>query len=152
MTLPSVGAFLAPLYRFSFLPVWLAQHAFSSAARAAAHQASSPFVAFAEPVMITFQESPKGASIERGLLLNEASLCCETLVQFCFRGRFPRHGCFTAGSLHPLARSPTVEFGVSLRPCFNNFQHIELNLSGPHAALGRSREPKYATRAASTLG
>ena len=56
-----------------------------------------------------------------------------------FQRSFSATWCFTAGSLHPLARSRTVEFGVSLRPCFNNFQHIELNLSGPRAALGRSR-------------
>ena len=56
-----------------------------------------------------------------------------------FQRSFSATGCFTAGPLHPVARSPTVEFLASLRPWFEYFQHIELNLSGSRAALGRSR-------------
>ena len=56
-----------------------------------------------------------------------------------FQRSFSATRCFTAGSLHPLARSPTVEFGASLRPWFEYFQHKEENLSGPRAAIGRSR-------------
>ena len=88
--------------------------------------------------MITFHESLKGASngwavAQQGVpvLFNPCSVM--------FQRSFSATGCLTAGSLHPLARSPTVEFGASLRLWFECFQHIELNLSGSRAALGRSR-------------
>ena len=101
------------------------------------HQASCPLVAFAKPVMVTFHESLKRASI--GLAVAQQGVPVLNPCSVMFQRSFSATGCFTAGSLHPLARSPTVEFGVSLRPWFNNFQHIELHLSGPRAALGRSR-------------
>ena len=109
-----------------------------AAACFATHQASCPFLAFAKPVMITFHESLKGASIGWAV----AQQGVQVLFNPCsdmFQRSFSATGCRTAGSLHPLARSPALEFLASLRPWFEYFQHIELNLSGPRAALGRSR-------------
>ena len=104
----------------------------------ATHQASCPFVSFAGPVMITLHESLKGAS--RGWAVAQQGV--PVLFNPCsvmFQKSFSATGCFTAGSRHPLARSSTVEFWASLRPSFEYFQHIDLNLSGSRAALGRSR-------------
>ena len=88
--------------------------------------------------MTNFHESLKGASIgwaaaQQGVqvLFNPCSVM--------FQRSFSATGCFTGGSLRPLAQSPTIEFWASLRPWFEYFQHIELNLSGPRVAHGRSR-------------
>ena len=111
---------------------------FCLAACFATHQPSRPFVTFAKPVMITFHESLKGPSIRWAVAQQGVPVLfnpCSVMSQRSFSAT----GCFTAGSMHPLARSPTVEFWASLRPWFEYFQHIELNLSGSRAALGRSR-------------
>ena len=75
---------------------------FCSAVCFATHQASCPFVTFAKPVMITFHESLTGASTGWRSVM--------------FQRSFSATGCFTAGSLHPLARTPAVEFWASLAP------------------------------------
>ena len=111
---------------------------FCSAACFATHQASCPFVTFAKPVMITFHESLNGASTGWAVA-QQGVLVLFNPCSVMFQRSFSATGCFTAGSLHPLARSPTVEFWASLRPWFEYFQHTELNLSGSRAALGRSR-------------
>ena len=108
---------------------------FCSASCFATHQASCPFVTFAKPVMMTFHESLKGASI--GLAVARQGV--PVLFNPCsivFQRSFSATGCFTAGSMHPLARSPTV---VLCAPWFEYFQHIELNVSRSRAALGRNR-------------
>ena len=93
---------------------------FCSAACFATHQASCPFVTFAKPVMITFHESLKGASIEWAVAQQGGALQLSpgyvSEVVFCDRLLY-------SGSLHPLARSSTVEFWASLRPWFEYFQH-----------------------------
>ena len=110
---------------------------FCSAACFVTHQASCPFVAFAKPVMITFHESLKGATIGWAVAQQRVPMLlnpCSVMLQRSSSAT----GCFTAGSLHPLSRSPTVEFWLSLRSWFECVQHVELSLSGSRAALGRS--------------
>ena len=113
VALPGVRVFLATL----LVPSIGCSARFCSAACFANHKASCPFVSFAKPVMITFHESLKGASI--GWAVAQQSV--PVLFNPCsvmFQRSFSATGCFTAGSLHPLARSPTVDCWASLHPWF----------------------------------
>ena len=98
-------------------------------------QASCPFVAFAKPVMITFHESLKGASTG-WLVARQGVLVLFNPCSVMFQGSFSATGCFYNRVSAPAGPQSTVEFWASLRPWFEYFQHIELNLSGSRAALG----------------
>ena len=143
---------LAPVVACASIPCWCATCSTTSSVTCpqgcparfclascfATHQGTCLFVASAKPVMMTFHESLTGpclgwAGAQQGVpvLFNP---CSGMLQSSCSAA-----GCFSAVSLHPLARDPTLDFWASLRQRFEYFQNIELSLSSSPAALGRSR-------------